>query len=263
VAGVAAARERAQARPVAAAAAVLAAALVAWIVTLDRMGGMDAGPGTDLGDLGWFLGVWATMMAAMMLPATAPVVALFAKTSSAARTVAFVGGYLAVWVAYGLAAYGLYRAVAAVDPAFLAWDEAGRYVAGCAVVAAGLYQLTPLKAVCLEHCRSPMHVLLARWRPGSHGAAATGVEHGAWCAGCCWALMVVLFAVGVMSLFWMAVVAALILGEKALPRGDRLPKALGVGLVALGIWIAAAPGSVPNLTEPAGGHDDAMPSMSM
>jgi predicted metal-binding membrane protein len=261
MAGVAAARERIGSRSGAAAAVLLAAGLVAWIVTLDRMSGMDAGPGTDLGELGWFLGIWATMMAAMMLPATAPVVALFARTSSAARTASFVAGYLAVWVAYGLVAYGLYRVVAAADPAFLAWDDGGRYVAGGAVVAAGLYQLTPLKAVCLKHCRSPMHVLLARWRPGSNGAAAMGAEHGVWCAGCCWALMVVLFAVGVMSLFWMAVIAAVILAEKALPHGERVTKVLGVGLVALGIWIAAAPGSVPNLTEPGG--SSAMQEMPM
>ena len=261
MAGVAGVRERIAARPGAAAAVVLAAGLVAWIVTLDRMGGMDAGPGTDLGGLGWFLGIWATMMAAMMLPATAPVVALFARTSSAARTAAFVAGYLAVWVAYGLAAYALYKAVAAVDPAFLEWERGGPYVAGAAVVAAGLYQLTPLKAICLRHCRSPMHVLLARWRPGGKGAVAMGVEHGAWCAGCCWALMVVLFAVGVMSLFWMAVVAAVILAEKALPHGERLTKGLGVALVVLGIWIAAAPASVPNLQEPGG--SDAMRQMPM
>ena len=261
MAGVAAARQRIGARPLAIASAVVAAALVAWIVALDRMAGMDAGPGTDLGELGWFLGIWATMMAAMMLPATAPVVALFARSSSAARTAAFVGGYLVVWVAFGLAAYGLYRVVAAVDPAFLDWDRGGPYVAGGAVVAAGLYQLTPLKTVCLKHCRSPMHLLLARWKPGARGAASMGAEHGMWCAGCCWALMLVLFAVGVMSLFWMAAVAAVILAEKALPRGDRITRVLGVALVALGIWIAAAPGSVPNLTEPESGG--AMTEMPM
>jgi predicted metal-binding membrane protein len=240
---------------------VIAAGLVAWIVTLDRMSGMDAGPGTDLGALGWFLGVWATMMAAMMLPATAPVAALFARSESTPRTAAFVAGYLAVWVAYGLAAYGLYRAVAALDPAVLEWDGGGRYVAGGAVIAAGIYQLTPLKRVCLKHCRSPMHLLLANWRPGATGAARMGAGHGAWCAGCCWALMVVLFAVGVMSLFWMAVVAAMILAEKALPHGERLTPVLGIALVALGVWIALDPGSVPNLTQPGGG--DSMPSMSM
>jgi predicted metal-binding membrane protein len=247
---------------VAVAAAVLVAALVAWIVTLDRMEGMDAGPGTDLGALGWFLGLWATMMAAMMLPATAPVITLHARSAGGAASVAFVGGYLAVWVAVGLAAYGIYSAIAALDPAAIAWDEAGPYVAGGAVAAAGVYQLTPLKEVCLRHCRSPLHLLLTRSRPGLRGAASMGAEHGLWCAGCCWGLMLVLFAVGVMSLFWMAVIAAVILAEKALPTGGRLARPLGVGLVVLGVWIAAAPSSVPNLTEP-GATDGGMPMMSM
>ena len=242
----------ARARSTPAACAVLAAALVAWLVTLERMSGMDAGPGTELGELGWFLGIWATMMAAMMLPATAPVAALFARADGAARTLSFVGGYLAVWVAYGLVAYGLYTAISALDPAVLEWDRGGPYVAGGAVIAAGLYQLTPLKRVCLKHCRSPMHLLLARWRKGAGGAARMGAEHGAWCAGCCWALMVVLFAVGVMSLLWMAIVAGVILAEKAFPHGDRLTPVLGLALIALGIWIGIAPESVPGLTEPAG-----------
>ena len=103
--------------------------------------------------------------------------------------------------------------------------------------------------------------MLAGWRPGAAGALRMGAGHGLWCAGCCWALMVVLFAVGVMSLFWMAVVAAVVLAEKALPYGDRLTRALGVALVAIGIWIAAAPAGVPQLTDR--GRSDAMPRMPM
>lgn len=243
------------------ATAAVAAGLVAWIVALERMAGMDAGPGTDLGALGWFLGLWVTMMTAMMLPATAPVVLLHARSATAAASAAFIGGYLAVWTAFGLAAYALYRLVAALDPAFLAWDRAGPVVAGLSVAIAGVYQLTPLKTVCLRHCRSPLHLLLARSRPGVRGAAAMGAEHGAWCAGCCWALMLVLFAVGVMSLFWMATVAAIVLVEKALPVGPRVTRSLGLALVGLGIWIAAAPASVPNLTEPGGAQTMAPMSM--
>ena len=260
MASVAAVRRR-PTRPFAIATVVVAAALVAWLVTLDRMTGMDAGPATDLGGMTWFLGIWGTMMAAMMLPATVPVITLFARSESTARTVGFVAGYLAVWIAYGLAAYALYRALDALDPPLLAWDRGGPYVAGGAVVVAGIYQLTPLKAVCLRHCRSPVWHLLTRSRRGTAGALRMGAEHGLWCAGCCWALMVVLFAVGVMSLFWMAVVAAIVLAEKALPGGARLSRALGIALIVLGVWIAASPASVPNLTEPA--QTDAMPSMSM
>ena len=244
--------------PVWTAALLLAAALVAWIVTIDRMWGMDAGPGTDLGGLGWFTGIWVTMMAAMMLPSVAPMALLFARISGERRshgrafvpTWVFLAGYLAAWTAYGLAAYGLFRLVTAFGTDWLAWDRAGPYVTGGAIAAAGLYQLTPLKEVCLRHCRGPMHYVLHGWRDGKLGALRMGAEHGLFCVGCCWGLMVALFAVGVMSLFWMAVVAAVIFAEKVLPYGLRLERVFAVALVALGIWIAAAPGSVPGLTDP-------------
>jgi predicted metal-binding membrane protein len=241
------------------AATLVAGALVAWIVTVERMRGMDAGPGTDLGGLGWYVGIWTTMMAAMMLPSALPMVVLFSRVSRerARRGFAelvpswlFVAGYLAVWTAYGLVAYGIYRAVIAAGTEWLAWDRAGPYVAGAALAAAGLYELTPLKDVCLRHCRSPLHFLLHDWREGRLGAFRMGAEHGAFCVGCCWGLMLALFALGVMSLFWMAVVAAVILAEKLAPAGDRLTRLFAVALIALGVWVAAAPASVPGLVEP-------------
>ena len=232
-------------------AALLGAALVAWIVTVERMHGMDAGPGTDLGTFGWYLGIWVTMMAAMMLPSAAPAVLLFARTRGDAQTWAFVGGYLLAWTGYGLIAYAVYRVVRAQAPMFLAWDEQGPWMAGGALAVAGLYQLTPLKSACLRHCRSPLHFLL-RGRPGALGALWTGIEHGTICIGCCIGLMLALFALGVMSLFWMAVVAAAILVEKVLPGGEAFARVLAVVLIALGVWVAASPGSVPGLTQP---HD--------
>ena len=239
-------------------AVLLAAALVTWIVTVQRMRGMDAGPGTDLGGLGSFIGIWVTMMAAMMLPSVAPMVLLFERVSSerAKRGQPFVPtwmfalSYLAVWAVYGLAAYGLYRLIVQFDFGFLDWDRAGRYVAGGALAAAGLYELTPLKSVCLRHCRTPMHFVMGHWRSGRLGAIRMGAEHGAYCVGCCWGLMIVLFALGVMSLTWMAVVAALIFAQKLLPRGELLTRVFAVAFVAAGIWVASAPGSVPGLTLP-------------
>lgn len=228
---------------------LLGVALVAWIVTLQRMRGMDAGPGTDLGTLGWYLGIWVTMMAAMMLPSTAPAVLMFGRARGEAQTAAFVAGYLLAWTGYGLAAYAVYRGVRAEAPSFLAWDEQGPWVAGGALAAAGLYQLTPLKSACLRHCRSPLHVLL-RGRPGTLGALWMGIEHGGICVGCCLGLMLALFALGIMSLVWMAVVAVAILIEKALPGGEAFARLLAVVLVALGIWVAVSPGSVPGLTQP-------------
>jgi predicted metal-binding membrane protein len=230
-------------------ASLLGAALVAWIVTVQRMRGMDAGPGTDLGSLGWYLGIWVTMMAAMMLPSAAPAVLMFARARERAQTWAFVVGYLLAWAGYGLAAYAIYRAIRAEAPSFLAWDQHGPWVAGGALALAGLYQLTPLKSACLRHCRSPLHFLL-HGRPGSLGALWMGIEHGSICIGCCLGLMLALFALGVMSLFWMAVVAVAILIEKALPGGETFARLLAVVLVALGIWVAASPGSVPGLTQP-------------
>jgi predicted metal-binding membrane protein len=234
-------------------AALLAAALVAWIVTVERMRGMDAGPGTDLGALGWYLGVWVAMMAAMMLPSEVPTVLMFARTRGDAQTCGFVLGYLLAWTAYGLAAYALYRGIHSLSPAFLAWDERGPWVAGGALAAAGLYQLTPLKSACLRHCRSPLHFLLLG-RLGGLGALWMGTEHGAVCVGCCSGLMLALFALGVMSVFWMGVVAVAILIEKAMPGGAGFARLLAVALVGLGIWVAASPGSAPGLTQPSHTH---------
>jgi predicted metal-binding membrane protein len=230
-------------------ASLLGVSLVAWIVTVQRMRGMDAGPGTDLGTLGWYLGIWVTMMAAMMLPSAAPTVLIFGRARGEAQTWAFVAGYLIAWTGYGLVAYAIYRGIRAETPSFLAWDQQGPWVAGGALAAAGLYQLTPLKSACLRHCRSPLHVLL-RGRPGTLGALWMGIEHGGICVGCCFGLMLALFALGIMSLVWMAVVAVAILIEKALPGGEAFARLLAVVLVALGIWVAASPGSVPGLTQP-------------
>jgi predicted metal-binding membrane protein len=238
-------------------ALILGAALVAWVVTVDRMSGMDMGPGTSLGGLGWYLGIWVTMMAAMMLPSAAPMVLLFDRVSEEkarreqpyVSTWVFVLSYVGVWTAFGLAAYALYRGIHALDLGFLDWDRGGPYIAGGLVALAGVYELTPLKGVCLRHCRSPMHFLL-NWRDGVDGAVRMGAVHGTYCVGCCWGLMIVLFALGVMSLVWMGVVAGLIFAQKVLPYGDKLSRVFAVAFVAFGIWIAASPGSVPGLTQP-------------
>ena len=245
-------------RSVGTAALILAVALVTWVVTVDRMSGMDSGPGADPGALGWYLGLWVTMMAAMMLPSVAPMALVFRRVSSerarrgraSVPTWVFLVGYLGVWTAYGLAAYGAMRGLRALDPAFLAWDRTGPLVAGAAVAAAGVYQLTPLKRACLGHCRSPLHFVMRGWREGRIGAVRMGVEHGAWCVGCCWGLMLILLTLGVMSLRWMAVVGAVIFAEKVLPFGARLPRAIALVLVGAGLWIGLAPESVPGLTEP-------------
>ena len=155
-----------------------------------------------------------------------------------------------MWTAAGLAAYGLFSLVRAIDPPLLAWDEAGRYVTGGVIVAAAIYQVTPLKQACLVKCRSPMMFLAERWRHGRAGGLELGIRHGAWCLGCCWALMAALFAVGVMSLGWMAVIAAFIAAEKLLPYPAFARRAVAVLLLALGLGVAFAPAEYPGSTSP-------------
>ena len=221
-------------------AGLLAVAAACWVLTDDRMAGMDAGPGTALGGLGWFLVSWVVMMGAMMLPATASMAVAHARDRPAARgraTLTFVAGYLLAWSAAGLVAYALIEGVRSLDLGFLAWDEAGRYVAGGAILAAALFQLTPAKDVCLRRCRDPL-------------AARNGLVHGAHCVACCWALMAALFALGVMSIAWMAFVAALIAAERLLPSRLRAKHAIAVVLAVLGLAVLIAPGDVPGLTLP-------------
>jgi predicted metal-binding membrane protein len=243
-------------------------AVVAWWSTADRMRGMDDGPGTDLGALGWFLGVWLVMMAAMMLPSVSPTVALYARMVRRRAPVApflFAAGYLATWTAAGLVAYGAFDLGRSLLGDELSWDGAGRWLAGGTLVIAAAYELTPLKDVCLAKCRSPLGFLLGAWRDGSWGALSMGTRHGAWCVGCCWALMASLFALGVMSLAWMAFVAALIALEKTVPFRRTVTWGTAALLLVLGLALIAAPDAVPGLLVPGGGMDgmDGAPAMPM
>jgi predicted metal-binding membrane protein len=241
-------------RRIAVLALLLLAAVAAWALSADRMDGMDSSPAADLGGLGWFAASWALMMAAMMLPSFAPAAAAYAGRASAAPAViAFVAGYLAAWTGAGLVAYGLIEAVRSLDVGFLAWDEAGRYVAGSVIVAAALYELSPLKDACLRRCRDPL-ALVRRERPGSSGGLRAGLDHGAACIGCCWALMAALFALGVMSVGWMALVAALVAVEKLLPWREVAERGVALGLVLLGLAVAIVPGELPGFTSPGSGE---------
>jgi predicted metal-binding membrane protein len=249
-------------------ALLLVLASGAWALTDDRMSGMDAGPGTELGGLGWFIVVWVTMMAAMMLPSIAPMVLAHARFQQAGRgrrrapaigvNAVFVAGYLLSWAAAGLVGYAIFDGVRSLGLGFLGWEDAGRYLAGGVILVAALYQLTAAKDACLRHCRSPV-MLLERWRPGRLGALRMGVEHGTACIGCCWALMAALFALGVMSIAWMAFVAALIAAERLLPWKAPAVRTVAVVLAVLGLAVAFAPERVPGLAIP--GSPTAMPAM--
>jgi predicted metal-binding membrane protein len=234
-------------------ALLFALAAAAWWWTVDRMRGMDQGPGSDLGTLGWFVGIWVVMMAAMMLPSVSPTVALYSRMTKQRSPVAplvFVSGYLLTWTAAGLLAFGISEAGRRVLSDVLSWDRAGRWVAGGVLAVAAAYELTPLKTVCFRHCRSPLGFLLASWRPGLSGALRMGAKHGAWCVGCCWALMAALFALGVMSIVWMAFFAGLIAAEKTLPWGRAVMFGTAAILLTLGVLLVAVPDAIPGLTIP-------------
>src|SRR5690349_6305866 len=189
--------------------AILAA--VAWWMTDLRMGGMDAGPGTDPGALGFYITTWVVMMAAMMFPSIAPMVLMYvalqrgrrAKGMSApvGATACFVGEYVLLWGAVGVVSYAVLKVGRQLDGGFFAWDHAGRWTAAAVLALAAIYEFTPLKEACLRRCRGPLGFLVTEWRDGRAGALRMGIVHGAWCVGCCWALMAALFALGAMSLF--------------------------------------------------------------
>ncbi|WP_151083373.1 DUF2182 domain-containing protein [Nocardioides cynanchi] len=233
-----------------------------WWWTARVMDGMDAGPWTGLGSFVWFIGVWVVMMAAMMFPSVSPTVALYARMSQGTRLLPllFTAGYLLTWAGAGVAAFALSVVATRLTGDALAWGHAGRALAGATLLVAAGYELTPLKDVCLGKCRSPLGALLGSWRGGPAGAIRMGAKNGAWCVGCCWALMASLFALGVMSVAWMALVAALIAVEKTLPWRRVATYGVALVLLALGLAVLFAPGSLPGLTVPGAGQ---MPTMSM
>jgi predicted metal-binding membrane protein len=242
-------------------AGLIALAALAWALTSETMAGMDGGPQTDLGSLSFYVGAWVVMMAAMMFPSIAPMVrtyALIQRSRHARRGLgepssaigAFLGGYLLAWTAFGLAAYAVFDLVRALDLHAFSWDAGGPYLAGGVILAAALYQLTALKDACLSRCRSPLDFFTERWHDGVGGALRLGLEHGAWCVGCCWALMAALFALGVMSVAWMVLIAALIAAEKLLPWQAPTNRGIAMLLVVLGLSVALAPERVPGLVVP-------------
>lgn len=244
-------------RHVALAVAAVLAGLAggAWYLTVrqaDRMSGMASG----LGQVGvrmpadtaipLFLAMWLTMMVAMMFPTVVPMVLAHRmvvrnRGEGTAATVAFVGGYLAVWTAIGVAPLGMFLAFghAGADAAHDRWIS---LTAGGILAAAGLYQFTRWKGRCLRACRTPLGFILEHnFGGGAHAAARAGISHGAWCFGCCWALMAVLLVVGLMNLAWMVLLSLIFLLEKNWRRGVGLTRLAGSLLLALGVAVAVYP----------------------
>jgi predicted metal-binding membrane protein len=215
--------ERRRAGAAATAAALMATlglAAASWVVALRQMNGMDMGVATPLGSLAFFVALWVSMMAAMMLPGAAPAVLRRAHAGGVRAVPLFVGSYLAVWTLVGVAVYVLYR-------------PHGSFAAGVVVIAAGLYELTPLKQHFRRRCRD---------------SARSGFEYGLCCVGSSIGLMLMLVALSVMSATWMAVIAVLIIAQKLLPAKAGVDVPLALAIVGLGILIVIAPSSVPGLT---------------
>jgi len=230
-------------------AALLGLAVIAWIVVVrspmdEDMAGMQMAMAPTIADGAGYVGAWAVMMAAMMLPSAAPMIALYATTqrttgSPGAQAPAVIGFglmYVMLWAATGVPVYFASLALMAVGPGTLAYVTAG------VLLGAGLFQLSPLKQVCLRSCRSPLGFLLGHWRAGWHGALAMGWAHAAYCVGCCWALMIVLVVAGAMGLRWVLLLACVVAAEKLLPGGEWIARATGVALALLGLGVAVSPG---------------------
>lgn len=191
--------------------------------------------------------MWWVMMVAMMLPSATPTILLYARTATAGRITAapatgsFLGGYLTVWGLFSLAAAMLQMLLGRAGlMAGMDMVSVSRPFSATLLIAAGIYQLSPFKDVCLSHCRNPAQFLTRHYRPGRAGAWRMGMIHGAFCAGCCWLLMALLFVGGVMNLAWIAVLTLLVAAEKLLPGGRRIALAGGVLCLAWGGWIALA-----------------------
>ena len=229
-------------------------AALAWLYTAYLAVGMGeaaavadiatpkAGP-WNAADFALMFVMWAVMMVAMMTPSVAPMVLLFdsagrsrrARGRAVAPTWIFVFGYLVAWVGFSLLATLVQWALHEGALLSAMMESASPMIGGLLLMAAGVYQWTPLKQVCLRHCRTPLNFLLSRWREGVWGAFLMGLEHGAYCVGCCWALMGLLFVAGVMNLLWVAGIAAFVLVEKILPRGDLVGRLAGALLIAVGL----------------------------
>jgi predicted metal-binding membrane protein len=240
---------------------LLALAAGAWLVLFGQstLGeGMPTRPTMGM-TAPLFLALWVVMMAAMMFPTAAPMILVFARVHENRRqrgtafvpTWVFVAAYLLVWTAFGALMYSLALAAEALASSSLTITENARRAGGVLLILAGLYQLSPLKNLCLSKCRGPLEFVMQRWADGYAGAFLMGLKHGAYCLGCCWLLFVILFPLGVMNVVAMAFITLLIFAEKSLPGGRRIGQIAAVALVAYGALVLALPEALPT-TMPGG-----------
>jgi predicted metal-binding membrane protein len=245
-------------RRVVAAVVLGALAVGAWLASVEAMTGMEMGGRFSVGSLGFFVVLWVLMMAAMMFPSVWPAVVVHglvvrrrasASAHSLARSAAFVAGYVGSWTVFGLGAFALLAVARSAGLDSLSTAELARYVVAPVALAGAVYQVAPFKQACLRHCRGPLHFFLEHWRDGSRGAFVMGARHGVYCVGCCWMLMLVLLALGVMNVTWMVVVSVAIAAEKLAPAGwaRRASGVLTVGLAALALLALVKPSWLPGV----------------
>jgi predicted metal-binding membrane protein len=237
--------------------ALLLLAAAAWAVLAwqSSMTGMDDVENMLTMDMGapLFLAIWMAMMVAMMFPTAAPMILTFASVQQTKQkkgkpyvpTWVFVASYLAIWMTFGALAYVVaLGATELADDSMWVMDNASRIGAGILIVA-GLYQLSPLKNICLSKCRAPMSFILTSWRDGHSGALRMGLEHGLYCLGCCWLFFVIVFPLGMMNVAILAVIVLLIFAEKSLPFGHRASQVAAAVLVGYGTFVMLMPDALP------------------
>jgi predicted metal-binding membrane protein len=236
---------------------LLVLAVAGWVVFLreasepmsTRMA-HDMGPDLTMGG-SWplFLSMWMAMMVAMMFPAAAPMVVMYGRVrkSDPPSVALFTGSYIALWFVFGVCAYLLSAAIenGASHSEWIAtnWGRAG----GALLIMAGVYQLTPLKDICLRHCRTPLSFVMTRWRDGRSGAVQMGLVHGLYCVGCCWLLFLILIPLGVMNVAAMVAVAALVFAEKIVPHGRMVGMIASAAMITYGLAVVAQPSLLPTV----------------
>jgi len=241
---------------------LLAVAAAAWgiLIWQSVVDGQSMGPGMNMQAL-LFLIIWVDMMVAMMFPTAAPMILTFHRVQVEKRqrgqsfvsTWVFVAAYLLIWTLFGAVAFAAASGIQLVMKLSMLSMETTSRLGGLVLICAGIYQLTPLKTVCLTKCQTPMSFILTSWRDGVRGAFWMGAKHGAYCLGCCWLLFVILFPIGIMNVAAMAVITALIFAEKSLPFGRRIGQIAALGLIAYGLLAVLVPGMLPtNMQSPSG-----------
>jgi predicted metal-binding membrane protein len=243
-------------------ALLIAIAAAAWGVLVWQQ--MNMGMAMNSPTMGMraplFLAIWVVMMVAMMFPSAAPMILTFhqvqagrrARSQTFVSTWVFVAAYMVVWALSGVLAYaGAVGVEAIAAHAELSGPTVAR-IGGVVLIVAGVYQLSPLKGICLAKCRTPMTFILTSWRDGTMGALRMGLEHGLFCLGCCWLLFLILFPLGVMNIAAMAVVTLLVFAEKTLATGDQIARAAGVALVLYGVTVLVFPQALPTFSAAGG-----------